>query len=149
HQAGATTGRNDLKVGHGPLLALRSVQVYLAILMVHISVTYMLDLFRLRLLSELAHRGTMTAVGTALRMTSSAVSQQLATLEREAGVPWLERVGRGVRFTPEGARLAAHALEIIAAVEAAAADLRSPGKRPEGILEVACFSTYARTHLVP
>jgi DNA-binding transcriptional LysR family regulator len=109
----------------------------------------MFDLFRLRLLDELAHRGTMTAVASAFRLTSSAVSQQLATLEREAGVPLLERIGRGVRFTPEGTQLATHAREIITAVEEAAADLRGPSKRPEGTLDVACFSTYARTHLVP
>lgn len=52
----------------------------------------MFDLLRLRLLRERAHRGTMTAVAQAFRMTSSAVSQQLATLQREAGVALLERV---------------------------------------------------------
>lgn len=109
----------------------------------------MFDLFRLRLLAELSRRGTMTAVASAYRMTSSAVSQQLATLEREAGVALLERVGRGVKLTPEGARLSIHAQDIIAAVAAAAADVSPREKRGDGVVEVACFSTYARLHLVP
>jgi len=76
----------------------------------------MFDLARLRLLRELAHRGTMTAVGAALGQTSSAVSQQLAILEREARAKLLERVGRRVRLTAEGERLAAHADAILQAV---------------------------------
>ena len=59
----------------------------------------MLDLHRLRLLHELNARGTIAAVADALRFTPSAVSQQLAVLEREAGLPLLERAGRGVRLT--------------------------------------------------
>src|SRR3982750_1909280 len=57
----------------------------------------MLDLRRLRLLRELRERGTIAAVADALSYTPSAVSQQLTQLEREAGVPLLERVGRGGR----------------------------------------------------
>src|SRR6185436_1411560 len=59
----------------------------------------MLELRRLRLLRELHQRGTIAAVADALQFTPSAVSQQLAMLEREAGVPLLERSGRGVRLT--------------------------------------------------
>ena len=55
----------------------------------------MLDLRRLRLLRELHERGTVAAVADALQFTPSAVSQQLAVLEREAGVPLLEKAGRG------------------------------------------------------
>lgn len=109
----------------------------------------MFDLARLRMLRELARRGTMSAVAAALRLTSSAVSQQFATLEREAGVPLLERVGRRVRLTAEGARLVAHAETILQAVEAAEQDLRSAGGRPQGELEIGCFSTFAKEHLVP
>src|SRR6478609_8644477 len=58
----------------------------------------MLELRRLRLLRELHERGTIAAVADALRFTPSAVSQQLAMLEREAGVALLERAGRGVRL---------------------------------------------------
>ena len=62
----------------------------------------MLDVRRLRLLRELAERRTVTAVAHALSYTPSAVSQQLAALERDAGVPLLERVGRGVQLTEAG-----------------------------------------------
>jgi DNA-binding transcriptional LysR family regulator len=109
----------------------------------------MIDLARLRLLRELSHRGTMTAVGTAVGLTSSAVSQQLATLEREARVPLLERVGRRVRLTAEGERLVIHAETILQAVEAAELDLKTAGEIPRGVLEVACFPTFAKTCLLP
>jgi DNA-binding transcriptional LysR family regulator len=109
----------------------------------------MFDLARLRLLRELAHRGTMTAVAAALGLTSSAVSQQLATMEREARVALLERVGRRVRLTAEGARLVSHAETILQAVEAAELDLRAAGETPRGELEIASFSTFAKVHLIP
>ncbi len=109
----------------------------------------MFDLTRLRLLRELAHRGTMSAVATAFGMTSSAVSQQLATLERETRVTLLERVGRRVRLTAEGVQLVAHAETILQAVDAAEVDLRAAGKKPKGELEIACFSTFAKVHLLP
>jgi DNA-binding transcriptional LysR family regulator len=109
----------------------------------------MFDLTRLRLLRELAHRGTMTAVGTAFGLTSSAVSQQLATLEREARVALLERVGRRVSLTAEGVRLVAHAEAILQAVEAAELDLRAAGERPRGVLDIGCFPTFAKARLLP
>jgi len=91
----------------------------------------------------------MTAVGAASGLTSSAVSQQLATLEREARVALLERVGRRVRLTAEGVRLVAHAEAILEAVEAAELDLRAAGGSPRGVLEIACFSTFAKARLLP
>jgi DNA-binding transcriptional LysR family regulator len=109
----------------------------------------MFDLARLRLLRELSHRGTMAAVAAAFGMTSSAVSQQLATLERETRVALLERVGRRVRLTAEGVRLVSHAEAILQAVDAAEVDLRAAGKKPKGNLEIACFSTFAKVHLLP
>ncbi len=109
----------------------------------------MLDLTRLRLLRELAHRGTMTAVAEACGMTSSGVSQQLATLEHEARAVLLERVGRRVRLTSEGLRLADHAERILQAVETAELDLRHARETPRGVLDVGCFSTFARVHLTP
>ena len=63
----------------------------------------MLDVRKLRLLRELARCGTITAVAEVLSYTPSAVSQQLAALEREAGVPLLQRSGR--RVTREFAAL--------------------------------------------
>src|SRR3954451_6009328 len=83
----------------------------------------MLDVRRLRLLRELSERRTVTAVAEALSYTPSAVSQQLAALERDAGVPLTERVGRGLRLTEAGNRLVTHADAVIARLEAAEADL--------------------------
>lgn len=109
----------------------------------------MFDLDRLRLLRELAHRGTMTAVAETFGQTSSAVSQQLATLEREAKTKLYERIGRRVRLTADGTRLAAHAEEILRAVEAAALNLKSSRETPRGTLEIACFPSFAKAHLLP
>ncbi|WP_433238187.1 LysR family transcriptional regulator [Streptosporangium sp. CA-135522] len=108
----------------------------------------MLDPVRLRLLCELAHRGTMTAVAAACGLTSSGVSQQLATLEREAKVRLFERAGRRVRLTAEGHRLVGHAQAVLDALEAAQADLRAAGT-PRGPLRVACFATAAAQRLLP
>src|SRR3954451_22706571 len=69
----------------------------------------MLDLKRLRFLRELDERGTIAAVADALQFTPSAVSQQLAMLERETGVKLLERAGRGVRLTDPALVLVGHA----------------------------------------
>ncbi len=109
----------------------------------------MLDLARLRLLRELARRGTMTAVAEALGQTSSAVSQQLAILEREARTPLLERIGRRVRLTAEGQRLAVHAETVMQAVEAAELDLSTAREVPRGELEVATFPSFAKARLLP
>ncbi|HJT14458.1 MAG TPA: LysR family transcriptional regulator [Dongiaceae bacterium] len=109
----------------------------------------MFDLARLRLLRELADRGTMTAVGAAFGQTSSAVSQQLAILEREARAKLLERVGRRVRLTAEGERLALHADTILQAVVAAEQDLKGAKEQPKGVLEVCCFPTFAKARLLP
>ncbi|SFS19999.1 DNA-binding transcriptional regulator, LysR family [Dyella sp. OK004] len=109
----------------------------------------MIDLARLRLLRELARRGTMTAVANAFGLTSSAVSQQFATLEREVGVVLLEHIGRRVHLTPEGVRLVAHAEVILEAAEEAERDLRTVRRKPRGELEIACFSTFAKAHLLP
>ena len=75
------------------------------------------SLHRLRLLRELEQRGTLTAVAAALNYTVSAVSQQLALLEREAGTSLFERRGRGLALTEAGLVLAGHARTILAAVE--------------------------------
>ena len=109
----------------------------------------MFDLDRLRLLRELAQRGTMTAVAEAFGLTSSAVSQQLATLEREARTRLTERIGRRVRLTAAGTRLAAHAETILQAVETAAQDLKASREKPSGTLQIACFPSFAKAHLLP
>jgi DNA-binding transcriptional LysR family regulator len=109
----------------------------------------MYDVRRLRLLRELAARRTVTAVAEALAYTPSAVSQQLAALERDAGVPLLERAGRGVRLTEAGRRLAAHADAIMARMEAAEADLAGLAGAALGRLRVAGFQTAAGALVLP
>jgi DNA-binding transcriptional LysR family regulator len=81
------------------------------------------DLRRLRLLHELSVRGTLAAVAEALAYSPSTISQQLAQLERDAGVTLLEPDGRRVRLTPQGEALAAHAARMLEADERARAEL--------------------------
>lgn len=108
----------------------------------------MLDVRRLRFLVELSRRGTIAAVAEALHMSPSGISQQLALLEREAGAALLERVGRGVRLTEAGLRLAEHGADILAALELAHTELRSGAEQPTGTCRVAAFGSAARA-LVP
>ena len=68
-----------------------------------------MDITRLRTLRELARCRTMAAAAESLHLTPSAVSQQVAQLEREVDVALIERRGRGVVLTPAGERLVAHA----------------------------------------
>lgn len=75
------------------------------------------SLHRLKLLRELERRGTVTAVAAALNYTVSAVSQQLALLEREAGTALFERRGRRIVLTEAGLVLAGHAARILSAVD--------------------------------
>lgn len=83
------------------------------------------ELRRLRLLSELALRGTLAAVADALSYSPSTISQQLAQLEKEAGVALLEPDGRRVRLTEHGRILAAHAARALDLDERARGELES------------------------
>jgi DNA-binding transcriptional LysR family regulator len=84
----------------------------------------MLDVRRLRVLREVALRGSIAAAAESLRFTPSAVSQQLSKLELEAGVPLVERSPRSVRLTPAGWRLVEHAEVILEQLARAEAELR-------------------------
>ena len=64
----------------------------------------MLDVKRMRVLKEVAVRGSFSGAADALSYTQSAVSQQIAALEREAGAVLVERSPRGVRLTDAGTR---------------------------------------------
>jgi DNA-binding transcriptional LysR family regulator len=108
----------------------------------------MLDLRRLRLLRELARRGTITAVAEALSYSPSAVSQQLAALEKEAGVRLLEPAGRRLRLTPQGDLLVAHTQVLLEEMERAEAELAQSLNETVGTLRVAAFQT-AVLALVP
>ncbi|GIF15988.1 LysR family transcriptional regulator [Actinoplanes teichomyceticus] len=107
------------------------------------------DLRRLRFLRELQERGTLGAVAAALGYSPSAVSQQLAVLEREAGARLFERAGRGVRLTDAGALLAGHARVLLATAEAASADLAALHDEVRGTVRVGGLQSAARRLLVP
>ena len=101
-----------------------------------------MDFTRLRLLVELERLGTMAAVSEVTGMSTSAVSKHFAVLEREAGAPLLVPDGRRVRLTPAGRRLAEHAVEILARVEAARAEFSGEGE-PVGRVDLVMYTTAA------
>jgi DNA-binding transcriptional LysR family regulator len=109
----------------------------------------MLDLRRLRLLRELHHRGTIAAVADALQFTPSAVSQQLAMLEREGGVALLERAGRGVRLTDAALVLVDHADALLERAALAEADLAAAAATIAGRGRIAGFQSVALRLALP
>jgi len=108
-----------------------------------------LDVRRLRVLHEVALRGGVTAAAAALHVTPSAVSQQLVQLAREAGCDLLERSGRGVILTPAGQVLAAHAKDILGALEHAVAGLAAIRQGIGGIVRVGAFPSAAGALVAP
>ncbi|MFI0452248.1 LysR substrate-binding domain-containing protein [Actinomadura sp. 6N118] len=104
----------------------------------------MLDLERLRALHSVATYGSVSAAADVLHVTTSAVSQQLAKLERETGQKLLERNGRGVRLTDAAELLVTHADRILSLVERAQADLEAHRGAVVGELAVAAFPTAIR-----
>lgn len=109
----------------------------------------MLNLNRLRMLREVQGKGTIAAAAESLFMSPSAVSQQMAVLEREAGVALLEREGRGVRLTEAGKVLVSNTERILAEIEHAEADLAASARGVVGRVRVSAFPTGARSILVP
>jgi DNA-binding transcriptional LysR family regulator len=109
----------------------------------------MLNVNRMRVLREVAARGSIAAAAEALYLSPSAVSQQMSTLEREAGVELLERIGRGVRLTPAGERLVAYTEQVLAVLEEAQADVDAVAHGVAGRVHTSAFPTAARTLLVP
>lgn len=105
----------------------------------------MIDLHRLTFLRELAAHGTITATAEALAYTPSAISQQLATLEKEIGVPLLERRGRRVVLTAAGHALVDGAGEVFAAVEHATSSAQAAGALLAGPVHVGSFASVGAT----
>ncbi len=110
---------------------------------------YMVDLRRLRALRELAGRGTIAAAADALHLTPSAVSQQLAALEREVGQPLLEPHGRRVRLTPAAEAVLSHADAVFSELERMDATLAALSAGERGRVRVGSFATGIRGLLVP
>jgi DNA-binding transcriptional LysR family regulator len=102
----------------------------------------MLDQRRLSLRREVDARGTVHGAARALDYTPSAISQQLAVLEREAGAKLLQRIGRNVRLTEAGRVLVRHAVKLLDGVEAAEAELAGIATgRPAGVVRVSAFQS--------
>jgi len=102
-----------------------------------------LGLHRLRMLHELAQRGTVTETARVLHYTPSAVSQQLGVLEKEVGAALFERIGRRLRLTETGRLLAAHAREILDAEERTRIALEEARTTITGELLVGMVATVA------
>src|ERR671922_198721 len=107
----------------------------------------MLDVRRLRVLREVGLRGSFSAAADALSFTQSAVSQQIAALEREAGTVLVQRNARGVRLTEAGDALVRHAEAIMARLAEAEAELEAIAGLRGGRLRLAALSG-AAPHLI-
>src|ERR687891_439136 len=105
----------------------------------------MLDVRRLRVLREVATRGSFSAADEALSFTQSAVSQQIAALEREAGAVLVQRSARGVRLTEAGEALVRHAEAILARLAEAEAELEAIAGLRGGRLRLAAFESAGAT----
>jgi DNA-binding transcriptional LysR family regulator len=105
----------------------------------------MLDVRRLRVLREVANRGSFSAAADTLHFTQSAVSQQIAALEKEAGMPLVERSARGVRLTQAGEVLIGHTDVILARLADAEAELAAISGLRGGRLRMASFPTAGAT----
>lgn len=103
-----------------------------------------MDVARLRVLRELADRGTVTAVAAALSFTPSAISQQLRALAAEVGVPLTEPAGRGLRLTAAGHALVAQSEEVFTALARARAAVDGLRRLPSGPVRMALFPSGAR-----
>lgn len=108
----------------------------------------MLDIVRLRILAAIATHGSVTKAAKHLNYSQPAVSHHLARLEAEAGARLVQRVGRGIRLTPEGEHLAHRAAEIVGRVDAAGAELAAMVGLRAGRVRVAGFQS-ALAALVP
>lgn len=103
----------------------------------------MLNLSRLRLLSELSVLGTISAVAEAVHLTRPAISQQLALLEQELDVVLFERSGRSVELTPVGKRLVSRSVELFKLVNDIEAEIAQCKHEVTGEVRVAAFGSVA------
>ena len=109
----------------------------------------MIDLDALVSLRAVATHGSVVAAADALGFTPSAVSQQIKRLERSAGVPVLERVGRGVILTRHGRHLVEHGTRLLADLEELEAGLHQQAETVAGDVRLAVFSTATRGLIAP
>src|SRR5687768_5629202 len=105
----------------------------------------MLDVRRMRVLREVAIQGSFSAAAEALSFTQSAVSQQIAALERETGTILVQRSARGVRLTEAGEALVRHADAVLARLAEAEAELEAIAGLRGGRLRMAAFESAGAT----
>jgi DNA-binding transcriptional LysR family regulator len=105
----------------------------------------MLDVRRLRVLREVAERGSFSAAADALSFTQSAVSQQIAALEREAGTRLLQRGPGGIRLTDAGRALVSHADAVLARLADAERELAAIAGLEGGRVRLASFPSAGAT----
>src|SRR5437763_10677423 len=108
----------------------------------------MLDVRRMRVLKEVAAQGSFSAAAEALSFTQSAVSQQVAALERESGAKLVERRARGIRLTPAGEALVSHADAILARLDDAEQELAAIAGLKRGRVRIASSQSAGAT-LIP
>jgi DNA-binding transcriptional LysR family regulator len=108
----------------------------------------MVTLTQLRILDAVARHGSVTEAARELHFSQPSVSHQLARLETATGAGLLQRVGRGIRMTPEGELLARRAAEIVGRVDAASDELAAHVGLRAGRVRLAAFQTVLST-LVP
>jgi molybdate transport repressor ModE-like protein len=108
-----------------------------------------LDLRRLRVLSEVARQGSLSAAARALSYTQPAVSHHIARLEEEVGTALITRLGRGVRLTDAGQALVEHAHAILSRVEAAEEEVAAIAGLSGGSVRLAAFPSASATLIPP
>ena len=109
----------------------------------------MLNLERLRVLHAVATTGSVVGAARLLHVTTSAISQQMARLERETQTHLVERQGRGIRLTEAGTLLADQAAGLLAQAERVLATMAQHQGKVTGNLTIAAFPTAARGLLPP
>src|SRR4051812_22958529 len=109
----------------------------------------MIDVRRLAVLRELHRCGTVTAAAAALHLTPSAVSQQLAALGRQAGLPLVEASGRRLQLTGAGLVLVQHAEVVLHELEKAETELRALSAGETGVVTIGAFPTAINGVIIP
>jgi len=102
-----------------------------------------MDERQLTILRELAERGSLAAVARALLVTPSAVSQQLAALQRTSPTPLTERRGRRLALTPAGEALAAAAVDVATAMDRARRAVAEHLESPDTEVSISAFNSAA------
>jgi DNA-binding transcriptional LysR family regulator len=108
----------------------------------------MLNLVHLRVLAAVARHGSVTEAARELHYSQPSVSHHLSRLEAATGAKLVQRVGRGIRLTPEGQLLARRAAEIVGRVDAAATELAAQVDLQAGRVRLAANASTLST-IVP